>query len=166
MKIKINRVDYEYNGDDDEYIYLTVHVFKHMDSSLINVDVQTNYVRVTLKGKSLQLALSEEVMPDSSTAQRSQTTGYLVLKMPKVNKVIRPTPPQLPLQSKKENKTKEASSNYLEIDDTKKRIDLANICTEANRQEKQKYLNKQIKLIKERENSPDFIDNSDVPPLC
>lgn len=78
------RVDYEYNGDDDENVYLTVHVFKHMDSSLISVDIQPNYVRVTLKGKALQLALSEEVMPDASTAKRSQTTGYLVITMPKV----------------------------------------------------------------------------------
>ena len=78
------RVDYEYNGDDDENIILTVHVFKHMDSSLLCVDIQPTFVRVTLKGKSLQLALSEEVMPDSSTAKRSQTTGYLVLTMPKV----------------------------------------------------------------------------------
>lgn len=78
------RVDYEYNGDDDENIILTVHVFKHMDSSLLSVDIQPTFVRVTLKGKSLQLALSEEVMPDSSTAKRSQTTGYLVLTMPKV----------------------------------------------------------------------------------
>jgi protein TilB len=55
-----------------------------MDSSLINIDIQPNYVRVTLKGKSLQLALTEEVQPDSSTAQRSQVTGHLLIKMPKV----------------------------------------------------------------------------------
>ena len=55
-----------------------------MDSSLLSVDIQPTFLRVTLKGKSLQLALSEEVMPDSSTAKRSQTTGYLVLTMPKV----------------------------------------------------------------------------------
>ncbi len=78
------RVDYEYNGDNDESIILTVHVFKHMDTSLINVDIQPNYVRVTLKGKSLQLGLNEEIRPDSSTAKRSQTTGYLVITMPKV----------------------------------------------------------------------------------
>ena len=57
-----------------------------MDTSLINVDIQPNYVRVTLKGKSLQLGLNEEIRPDSSTAKRSQTTGYLVITMPKVKK--------------------------------------------------------------------------------
>lgn len=55
-----------------------------MDSSLVDVDVQPNYVRVTLKGKVLQLVLSENVKCDLSTAQRSQTTGELVVKMPKV----------------------------------------------------------------------------------
>jgi protein TilB len=55
-----------------------------MDISLINVDIQPSYVRVTLKGKALQLALTEEVKPDSSTAKRSTTTGYLVITMPKV----------------------------------------------------------------------------------
>ncbi len=78
------RVDYDYNGDNDESIILTVHVFKHMDTSLINVDIQPSYVRVTLKGKSLQLGFNEEIKPDSSTAKRSQTTGYLVITMPKV----------------------------------------------------------------------------------
>ena len=32
----------------------------------------------------MQLALPEEIKPDSSTAQRSQVTGHLLLTMPKV----------------------------------------------------------------------------------
>jgi protein TilB len=63
---------------------LNVSVFKHMDSSLVDVDVQQNYVRVTLKGKILQLCLQEHVKSELSTAQRSQTTGKLLIKMPKV----------------------------------------------------------------------------------
>ena len=55
-----------------------------MDSSLIDVDVQPNYVRVTLKGKCLQLALSEEVKVETTTAKRSQTTGHLLITMEKV----------------------------------------------------------------------------------
>ena len=70
------------------FVILTVHVFKHMDSSLIEVDIQPNYVRVTLKGKSLQLALNDEIRPGAATAQRSQTTGYLVIKMPKLNAAL------------------------------------------------------------------------------
>ena len=32
----------------------------------------------------LQLALPDEVKPDSSSAKRSQTTGHLLITMPKV----------------------------------------------------------------------------------
>ncbi len=79
----ISRVKFELN-DDDENIILNVWIFKHMDSSLVDVDVQPNYVRVTLKGKVLQLVFQENVKCDLSSAQRSQTTGELLIKMPKV----------------------------------------------------------------------------------
>ena len=55
-----------------------------MDTSLVDVDVQPYYVRVTLKGKILQLRLHSEVKPDSSSAKRSQVTGHLLVTMPKV----------------------------------------------------------------------------------
>ena len=79
----ISRVKFEFN-DDDENIILNVWIFKHMDSSLVDVDVQPNYVRVTLKGKVLQLVFQENVKCALSSAQRSQTTGELLIKMPKV----------------------------------------------------------------------------------
>ena len=83
VKLFSYRVEFELT-DDDENIMLNVSVFKHMDSSLVDVDVQPNYVRVTLKGKILQLCLQEHVKSELSTAQRSQTTGKLLIKMPKV----------------------------------------------------------------------------------
>uniref|UniRef100_A0A3Q3WYP9 Leucine-rich repeat-containing protein 6 n=1 Tax=Mola mola TaxID=94237 RepID=A0A3Q3WYP9_MOLML len=57
---------------------------QHMDTSLIDVDVQPTYARVIVKGKIFQMVLPAEVKPDSSTARRSQTTGHLVLTMPRV----------------------------------------------------------------------------------
>ncbi|OWK61507.1 Protein tilB [Lonchura striata] len=57
---------------------------KHLDTSLLDVDVQPTYIRVLVKGK---LVLPEEVKPDSSSAKRSQTTGHLVVTMPKVCKI-------------------------------------------------------------------------------
>uniref|UniRef100_A0A8C7NR84 Leucine-rich repeat-containing protein 6 n=1 Tax=Oncorhynchus mykiss TaxID=8022 RepID=A0A8C7NR84_ONCMY len=62
-------------------------VCRHMDTSLMDVDVQPTYARVTVKGK---LVLPAEVRPDSSTAKRSQITGHLVLTMPKVLYVVKP----------------------------------------------------------------------------
>jgi len=40
-----------YESDDDRYIILDIAVFRHMDTSLIDVDVQPTYIRVTIKGK-------------------------------------------------------------------------------------------------------------------
>jgi protein TilB len=54
-----------------------------MDTSLIELDVQTNYIKLVIKNKIFQLALPEEVKPDDSFAQRSQNTGHLVVTMPK-----------------------------------------------------------------------------------
>uniref|UniRef100_A0A8C6YGK2 Leucine-rich repeat-containing protein 6 n=1 Tax=Naja naja TaxID=35670 RepID=A0A8C6YGK2_NAJNA len=56
---------------------------RHLDISFLNVDVQPTYVRVMVKEKAFQLVLPEEVKPDSSIAKRSQTTGHLVINMPK-----------------------------------------------------------------------------------
>uniref|UniRef100_A0A8C4UC62 Leucine-rich repeat-containing protein 6 n=1 Tax=Falco tinnunculus TaxID=100819 RepID=A0A8C4UC62_FALTI len=76
--------------DDEEnnQIILDLAVYRHLDSSLLDVDVQPTYIRVLVKGKPFQLVLPEEVKPDSSSAKRSQTTGHLVVSMPKVCKII------------------------------------------------------------------------------
>jgi protein TilB len=174
LYFKTIRVDYEYNADDDEFIILTVHVFKHMDSSLINLDIQPNYVRVILKGKALQLALSEEVKPDSSTAQRSQTTGHLVIKMPKLNidrdKLAKKKSNDNSCNQNKEHKKIETKSNnnYLEVDPTlnSNRIDLSQIVKDANTKPANGGLiSNNKRLVKERDNSPSFVDSDDVPPL-
>ena len=52
--------------------------------SLIDVDVHPNYVSVVIKSKVLRLNLPAEVDSSASKAQRSKTTGHLVLIMPKV----------------------------------------------------------------------------------
>nr|CAH8867418.1 unnamed protein product [Trichobilharzia regenti] len=75
-------------NDQDVYI-LNVAVYKYMDTALIDCDIQTNYVRVILNKKILQLALPEEVSPDNSSIKRSQTTGHLLITMPKAFQEIR-----------------------------------------------------------------------------
>lgn len=61
------------------------HRHRFLDSSLIEVDAQPNYIRVTVKGKIFQMALNDEIRVDDSTSQRSQTTGNLLIVMPKLN---------------------------------------------------------------------------------
>ena len=173
-------MDYEYRGDDDDKIVVSVHVFKHMDSSLLSVDVQPTYVRVTLKNKVLQLALSEEVRCEQSVAKRSQITGHLVITMPKLS--YQPPPPTTTTTTKssesvetnKSDKVENVTnaSNYLEVNDasgsTLRRADLANIVTDsAQAAQKQSRLAAGQQKTKPacRANSPNFVDDPDVPPL-
>lgn len=46
------RIDFELRDDEERGVFeLDVAVFKHMDTSLCDVDVQTDYVIVSIKGK-------------------------------------------------------------------------------------------------------------------
>lgn len=58
-----------------------------MDTALLSVDIQPTYVKVLIKGKIFQIVFPEEIKTESSTAQRSQTTGHLVITMPKVKEI-------------------------------------------------------------------------------
>eukprot|EP00002_Diphylleia_rotans_P023053 TRINITY_DN4530_c0_g1_i1.p1 TRINITY_DN4530_c0_g1~~TRINITY_DN4530_c0_g1_i1.p1 ORF type:complete len:383 (+),score=93.72 TRINITY_DN4530_c0_g1_i1:43-1191(+) len=75
--------------EDDENIYLDIAIGKYLSTSLIDADVQPTFVKVTIKGKILQLLTPEEVRPDASKAERSQTTGHLLLTMPKLKVVTK-----------------------------------------------------------------------------
>ena len=44
--------------------------------------------RATIKGKIFQLRFLEEVQPDAGKAERSQTTGHLVVTLPKLRNDI------------------------------------------------------------------------------
>lgn len=60
-------------------------MFRYLDTSFLDIDVQPTHVTVKVKGKVFQITLSDEVHVDQSTAKRSQTTGHLVVTMPKVS---------------------------------------------------------------------------------
>lgn len=61
---------------------------RHLDTSYIDANIEPCYVRVTIKGKVFQIVLPEAVHPDKSTAQRSQTTGHLVINLPMVYNIF------------------------------------------------------------------------------
>eukprot|EP00242_Pyramimonas_sp_CCMP2087_P004427 CAMPEP_0198204380 /NCGR_PEP_ID=MMETSP1445-20131203/7783_1 /TAXON_ID=36898 /ORGANISM="Pyramimonas sp., Strain CCMP2087" /LENGTH=434 /DNA_ID=CAMNT_0043876237 /DNA_START=163 /DNA_END=1467 /DNA_ORIENTATION=- len=71
-------------SEDERNMVLDVDIGKFIDISLVDVDIQPHWVRMLCKGRLLQLELFEEVNPDQSNAQRSHTTGHLVITMPKV----------------------------------------------------------------------------------
>lgn len=62
---------------------LEVDVSRHLDSSLIDVDVHPSYVSIIIKGKLLRLRLPSEVSASESKCQRSKTTGSLLVIMPR-----------------------------------------------------------------------------------
>ncbi|EWM23568.1 leucine-rich repeat containing protein [Nannochloropsis gaditana] len=57
---------------------------RHLDSSLLDVDVHPYHINVIAKGKLLRLHLPEEVRVSHSRAIRSKTTGHLQVVMPKL----------------------------------------------------------------------------------
>ena len=70
---------------DKTCILLEVQIPRFMDTSLVNVDLHPVYVRLDIKGKITQLKFDEEILVDKSKIQRSQTTGSLLLTMPKAS---------------------------------------------------------------------------------
>ncbi|XP_052560627.1 dynein axonemal assembly factor 11 isoform X2 [Tympanuchus pallidicinctus] len=89
--LNVNMPKLHFSLKDDEennQFILDLAVYRHLDTSLLDIDVQPTYIRVLVKGKTFQLVLPEEVKPDSSSAKRSQTTGHLVVSMPKVKEII------------------------------------------------------------------------------
>uniref|UniRef100_A0A1A9VRL4 Dynein axonemal assembly factor 11-like CS domain-containing protein n=1 Tax=Glossina austeni TaxID=7395 RepID=A0A1A9VRL4_GLOAU len=78
------KLPFKLSDEDSQYI-LKLDVYKYMDTSYIKVDVDVNYIRVTVKGKIFQIALTEEVKPSEAKTQRSQITGQLVVKAPKLH---------------------------------------------------------------------------------
>ncbi|XP_077606083.1 dynein axonemal assembly factor 11 isoform X2 [Crocuta crocuta] len=164
------RLDFSLKDDEKHNeIILDLAVYRYMDTSLIDVDVQPTYVRVMVKGKPFQLVLPAEVRPDSSSAKRSQTTGHLVICMPKVDEVIagwRQTSGSgtSPSDSSRE-RTNQRSKRIekLEVDPGKHSFpDVAHIVQEKTPTPQR--VRSEPKIIASGED-PDFEDNPEVPPL-
>ncbi|XP_005688898.2 PREDICTED: protein tilB homolog [Capra hircus] len=170
--LNVNEPKLDFTLKDDEkhnQIVLDLAVYRYMDTSLIDVDVQPTYVRVMVKGKPFQLVLPAEVRPDSSFAKRSQTTGHLVVCMPKVGEVIigcqRTSKPvkSTPDSSREQTSKRSQQMEKLEVDPSKRSIpDVANIVQEKTHMPRR--VRPEPKIIPSEED-PDFEDNPEVPPL-
>ncbi|XP_006155585.1 protein tilB homolog isoform X1 [Tupaia chinensis] len=170
--LNVNEPKLDFSLKDDEkrnQIILDLAVYRYMDTSLIDVNVQPTYVRVTVRGKPFQLVLPAEVKPDSSSAQRSQTTGHLVICMPKVEEVItvgRRTFKSVKTtldSSREEANQRSKKTEKLEVDPSKHSFpDVTNIVQEKKRTPRR--LESEPKIIPSEED-PDFEDNPEVPPL-
>ncbi|KXS17572.1 outer arm dynein light chain 1 [Gonapodya prolifera JEL478] len=69
-------------------VILRVDLPKFLDSSLLDLDVHPTWLRLTVKGKILQLVLDQEVRPDDVLAERSKHSGSLAVTMRKAGGVV------------------------------------------------------------------------------
>lgn len=68
------------SGEDG--VIVTVEPGKYVSTTLIQIDMQPTYTRITVKGKVLQIVFPVEISPDKAKVQRSQTTGQLRFQLP------------------------------------------------------------------------------------
>ena len=62
LNVNEAKIDFEYDDKDPIYLVVTLEVWKHLDGSFIeDIIVEPTYLRVTIKGKILQLRFLEEV---------------------------------------------------------------------------------------------------------
>ena len=66
-------------------LVFNMEVPRFMDTNSLNVEVQPTFVRVDVKGKITQIRFDEEIMVERSQIQRSLTTGWLSITMPRAN---------------------------------------------------------------------------------
>ncbi|KAM6375931.1 LOW QUALITY PROTEIN: dynein axonemal assembly factor 11 [Alca torda] len=158
--------------DDEEnnQIILDLAVYRHLDTSLLDVDVQPTYIRVLVKGKPFQLVLPE-VKPDSSS-ERSQTTGHLVVSMPKAKEIIlakqkvSTSVKHSDCNTPQKNARRSAQVEKLEVDPSKYSFpDVTKIIQEKERIGQGPIRLQPEKITEAKKSYVDFENNEDVPPL-
>ncbi|XP_077412968.1 dynein axonemal assembly factor 11 [Vanacampus margaritifer] len=170
LNVNEPKLDFALTEDDNSNrIVLDLAVYRHMDTSLMDVDVQPTYVKVAVKGKIFQLVLPAEVKPDKSTAQRSQTTGHLLLLMPRAEGEIKVTKDDRRRRcGSSDGKKRERSiPEKLEVD-ASGTVDIANIVTRHRTFQgplEASGWNASVDAPLDEEPSEGFVDDPDVPPL-
>ncbi|XP_039307444.1 protein tilB homolog [Solenopsis invicta] len=160
------KVPFRLNDEDDpNFVVLEISVYRHLDTSYIDVDVNPTYVRVTIKGKILQLTLPFEVSVEKSNVQRNTTTGKLIIAMTRL------TPCTTIVRKGESTKKKKSSERetkvitvkppvtsrraLLEIGPSTDIYDFLKITKDSEKRAQKK----------EKKDLENFVDNPDVPPL-
>ncbi|KAI5632165.1 leucine-rich repeat domain-containing protein [Phthorimaea operculella] len=167
------KLPFKFNDQEPDKYTLDLSVYKHMETSLIDCNVQPNYVRVTVKDKIFQLHLPREVATSKSTATRSQHTGHLLVTMPFANATVKKPvhPERAPKQKSQlytEHKTSDCQDSshtvreYLEIGPPDDVLDFTKM---TQPKAKPNYVDPRFEMG-ERAPSKHFVDDPEVPPLC
>ncbi|XP_044150036.1 dynein axonemal assembly factor 11 isoform X1 [Bufo gargarizans] len=171
--LNVNEPKLDFSLVDDEennQFILDLGIYRHLDTSLVDVDVQPNYVRILVKSKPFQLVLPEEVKPDSSSAKRSQTTGHLVVTMPKASELIQKQR-KIPCALKSQNSIKVQNSSSkriekLEVDPKARSFpDVANIVQEKRDRALGPLVLSSCRPQDVSEDGGEHTEHSEVPPL-
>ncbi|SCN63344.1 leucine-rich repeat protein [Plasmodium chabaudi chabaudi] len=81
-----NEGHYKFMFDEyssNKYTFLKVYLPKYLCNSLIEVDINVNYVRCLIKKKLFQIKLNDPILTDCSKICRKKYTGELSIKMKK-----------------------------------------------------------------------------------
>uniref|UniRef100_A0A8C0ET50 Leucine-rich repeat-containing protein 6 n=1 Tax=Bubo bubo TaxID=30461 RepID=A0A8C0ET50_BUBBB len=164
LNVNVPKLHFSLKDDEENnQIILDLAVYRHLDTSLLDVDVQPTYVRVLVKGKPFQFVLPEEVKPDSSSAKRSQTTGHLVVSMPKVY-IQKPTGQSWTACLSRDQVTSRVEK--LEVDPSKYSFpDVTKIIQEKERTGQGPVSLQPKRITETKKSNVDFENNEDVPPL-
>merc|ERR1712110_87282 len=158
-------------GDDGTNIKVDVALPKFLDSAQVDADVQPTYVRVQAKKNTLQLLLPAEVLTDSSSAQRSTTTGHLLLTCPKIHpivtarapeKVSSKNPPRVALREPNATLKQVNASNASPGDSLKGPVDIRHIVPASGVRDSAALESAEPAYSPL---GPDWDDEDDVPPL-
>ncbi|XP_060099092.1 dynein axonemal assembly factor 11 [Heteronotia binoei] len=173
LNVNAPKLPFSLNDDEENNQFiLDLAIYRHLDTSLLDVDVQPSYVRVMVKSKPFQLVLPAEVKPDSSTAKRSQTTGHLLITLPKAKETIVATPK---LSTSKErsnvsqsqaNLKRSTRTEKLEVDPSKYSFpDVTNIVQKKEPIGQGPLRLQRLKAVDTRSPPEVFEDDLEVPPL-
>ncbi|RNF26541.1 leucine-rich repeat protein [Trypanosoma conorhini] len=66
----------------EEAVILTVGVPKFLSTTLVDLQIEVDYIRVVVKGKLIQVPLQREIAPSAAKVQRSMVTGELHVTVP------------------------------------------------------------------------------------
>ncbi|XP_054241265.1 dynein axonemal assembly factor 11-like [Indicator indicator] len=173
LNVNVPKLNFSLKDDEENnQIVLDLAVYRHLDTSLLEVDVQPSYIRVLVKGKPFQIVLPEEVKPDSSSAKRSQTTGHLVVSMPKAKEIIlakqkvSTSIKHSDCNTLQKNARRSGQVEKLEVDPGKYSFpDVMKIIQENERPGQGPIKLQPGKIIETKHTYIDFENNEDVPPL-
>ena len=107
--------------DDPEYTFFEIKVPKFLDTSLLDINLNPKWVSIRIKGKLTQMRLQDEIIVEKSTIQRSQITGFLTIKMLKLNPnyLLKRTLEKEKEEKKKETENKKIGKENIEINKPK-----------------------------------------------